>query len=61
MMLQTQALLSAIWLEVDPPAREAFEQLVKDHGRRFAEDVRGLLMADKLIRENEAAIGGRNG
>lgn len=56
MLLQTQAQLSAIWLEVDPPARDAFEQLAADHGRGFAELARDLLLADKLVRDNEASI-----
>lgn len=58
MMLQTQALLSQIWLEVEPQASDAFKQLAADHGRRFAEDMRDLLMAHKMIRENEASIEG---
>lgn len=56
MMLQTQCLLSQIWLEVNPQASDAFDQLATDHGRRFAEIARDLLMADKMIENNERAI-----
>lgn len=52
----TQFDLSAIYLEVEPHASEAFDRLAKDHGRRFAETARDWILACKLIEWNEEAI-----
>lgn len=46
----------AIWLDVDPPAREAFNRLVRDHGWRFAKLAKDHILACKLIAMNEDAI-----
>jgi hypothetical protein len=49
MPLITQIDLEAIWLDVDPPAAEAFARLTAEHGRAFAESARDHLLYDKWL------------
>lgn len=52
----TQHDLACIYFEGNPPAQEAFDRLVRDHGRRFAEHARDYLLSCKMIDMNHEAI-----
>lgn len=56
MPLITDYLRDAIWMEGEPRAAEAFEQIARDHGRGFAEAYRDAIMNTKLVDWQEAVI-----
>lgn len=41
--------LSAIWLEAEPQASEAYQRLAANHGERFADLARDTILADKHL------------